>query len=167
MGALVKLVDAILFLFLTVIAIAAPLIDSQTVLPTSLFPDVLVDLKNWYAHHYDDYLFTEKPHFFAGIVWLQLLFQWPLALLNLYAILGSKSWFNTTSLIYGVSVLTSTVAILSEMISSGKASDKLLMLYWPFFGLGVLATLRGLIPQSGKTAKTVGDGPEFSRKKKA
>lgn len=109
MGVLVKMIDAILFIFLTVIAIGAPLIDSQTILPASLFPKSLVELKKWYTREYDDYLFAEKPHFFVGLLWLQLLFQWPLALINLYAILGSKSWFNTTSLIYGVSALTSTV----------------------------------------------------------
>ncbi|PON83860.1 hypothetical protein TorRG33x02_204110 [Trema orientale] len=131
MGALGKLIDAILLLFLTVVAIAAPLIDSQTVLPTSLFPDVLVDLKNC---------------------------------------LSGGSYLILALLIYKLPYLTNEmwkVAILSEMIRSGKASDKLLMLYWPFFGLGVLATLRGLLPQSGKTAKTVGNGPAFSRKKKA
>uniref|UniRef100_A0A803QJW8 EXPERA domain-containing protein n=1 Tax=Cannabis sativa TaxID=3483 RepID=A0A803QJW8_CANSA len=83
MGVLVKLIDAIMFMFLTVIAIGAPLIDSQTIFPASLFPEVLINLKKWYAHEYGDYLFTEKPHFFVGLVWLQLLFQWPLSLLNI------------------------------------------------------------------------------------
>ncbi|KAM6549056.1 hypothetical protein CsatB_020732 [Cannabis sativa] len=166
MGVLVKLIDAIMFMFLTVIAIGAPLIDSQTIFPASLFPEVLINLKKWYAHEYGDYLFTEKPHFFVGLVWLQLLFQWPLSLLNMYAILASKSWFPTTSLIYGVSILTSTVAILSEMVRSGKASDKLLMMYWPFFGFAILATLRGLLPHSGKTPSTAAKKHALPRKKR-
>jgi hypothetical protein len=113
MGALLKLVDAVLFAFFIVIAVAAPLIDSQTCLPQSLFPNMLIELKSWYAREYGDYLVTQKPHFFVGIVWLELLFQWPLALANLYGILASKSWFNTTCLIYGVSVLTSMVKVFS------------------------------------------------------
>lgn len=58
-------------------------------------------------------------------------------------------------------------AILSELIGSGKASDKLLLLHYPFLGLGVLAMLRGLLPQSRKTASTVGKGPALARKKRA
>ncbi|KAL5573312.1 hypothetical protein UlMin_022909 [Ulmus minor] len=167
MGVVVKLIDAILFLFFIVIAIAAPLIDAQTCFPTNLFPEFLVNLKSRYAQEYGDYLVAQKPHFFVGIVWLELLFQWPLALINLYAILGSKPWLNTTCLIYGVSVFTSMVAILSELIGSGKASDKLLMMYVPFAGLGVLATMRGLLPRSAKTASTGGKGPALTRKKRA
>ncbi|XP_050382870.1 uncharacterized protein LOC126799667 [Argentina anserina] len=166
MGALLKLVDAVLFLFFIVIAVAAPLIDAQTCLPQSLFPSFIVELKSWYAREYGDYLVTQKPHFFVGIVWLELLFQWPLALANLYGILASKSWFNTTCLIYGVSVMTSMVTILSEMILSGKASDKLLFMYIPFLGLGVLAILRGLVTPSRTTTSIIGKRPMLGRKKK-
>lgn len=111
MGFVLKLIDTILFLFFLVIAVVAPLIDAQTCLPLSYFPDFLVELKTKYSQDYGDYLVVEKPHFFVGLVWHQLLFQWPLALINLYAILFSKPWFNTTCLIYGVSVSTSMVFI--------------------------------------------------------
>lgn len=109
MGVLLKLVDAILFLFFLLIAIVAPLIDAQTCLPLSYFPDFLINIKTWYTNEYGDYLVADKPHFFVGLVWLELLFQWPLSLLNLYAMLSSKHWFNTTCLIYGVSLSTSMV----------------------------------------------------------
>ncbi|PKI57981.1 hypothetical protein CRG98_021632 [Punica granatum] len=107
MGALLKLTDAVLFLFFLVIALVAPSLDAQTCLPATIFPEFLVDLKSWYGREYGDYLVTEKPHFFVGLVWLELLFQWPLSLLNLYGLFASKSWFGTTCLIYGVSVFTS------------------------------------------------------------
>ncbi|KAB5541448.1 hypothetical protein DKX38_014422 [Salix brachista] len=155
-----KLIDFILFVFFMVIAVAAPLIDAQTCLPLAFFPDFLINLKRWYGHHYGDYLIIEKPHFFVGLVWLELLFQWPLSLLNLYAILASKSWFNTTCLIYGASVLTSMVAILAELLGSGKASDDLLMMYYPFLGLGMLCIVRGLIQNSSKIS---GSRPKSSR----
>ncbi|CAL5342440.1 hypothetical protein ACSBR2_027677 [Camellia fascicularis] len=166
MGALVKLVDAILFLVFTVIALAAPLIDGQTCLSVDLFPKVLVDLKLWYTSEYGDYLFTDKPNFFVGLVWLELLFQWPLCLANLYAILAGKSWFPTTCLIYGASAFTSMAAILSELMRSNKASDKLLMMYSPFMGFAVLAILRGLLTHSGKTT-AAGKRPVLNRKKRA
>ncbi|KAE8678408.1 putative Ras-related small GTP-binding family protein [Hibiscus syriacus] len=48
-----------------------------------------------------------------------------------------------------------------------KASDKLLTMYSPFMGVGVLALLRGLVPHSGKS-QTVGKGPAaVARKKRA
>lgn len=165
MGVFLNLIDAILCFFFIVIALFAPLIDSQTCLPIDLFPKVLVDLNNWYSREYGDYLVEEKPNFFVGLVWLELLFQWPLSLLNLYGILGGKSWFHTTCLIYGVSTFTSMVAILSEMVGSGKASDKLLMMYFPFMGFAVLAILRGLLPNSGKST-SAGRRPGLNKKKR-
>lgn len=109
MGALLKLVDAILFIFFLLIAVAAPLIDAQTCLPLRFFPQILIDIKQWYTRQYGDYLVSEKPLFFVGLVTLELVFQWPLAILNIFAILTSKSWLNTTCLMYGASVVTSMV----------------------------------------------------------
>ncbi|XP_058734873.1 uncharacterized protein LOC131606748 [Vicia villosa] len=167
MGFVLKLVDAILFLFFLLIAIAAPLIDAQTCLPLSYFPDFLVNVKTWYTNEYGDYLVADKPHFFVGLVWLELLFQWPLSIINIYGILSSKPWFNTTCLIYGVSLSTSMVAVLSEMMGSKKASEKLLSMYFPFMCLGILATLRGLLTSSSKSSSAFGKRPAMARKKRA
>ncbi|XP_059662930.1 uncharacterized protein LOC132308743 [Cornus florida] len=166
MGALIKLIDAILFLFFMLIAIVAPLMDAQTCLPLEYFPDFLIHLKDSYATDYGDYLVTEKPNFFVGLVWLELFFQWPLSLINLYAIAAGKSWFGTTCLLYGVSTFTSMVAILAELMWSNKASDKLLMIYAPFMGFAALAILRGLLPHSGKTS-AIGKRPALNKKKRA
>lgn len=111
MGALGKLVDAILLLFSLVIALAAPLLDAQTCLPTTIFPDLLVETKQWYSREYGDYLVEEKPNFFVALVWIELLLQWPLSLVNIYGILAGKSWVKSTCLIYGVSTFTSMVII--------------------------------------------------------
>ncbi|XP_022135606.1 transmembrane protein 97-like [Momordica charantia] len=166
MGALLKLVDAILFLFFIVLALAPPLIDFQLLLPRTLFPNFVVDLKSWYIRQSGDYLMSEPPHFFAGLVCFELLFQWPVTLLNLYAFLAAKPWFNTTCLIYGVSVLASMSAIMGEMVGSNRASNTLLTIYFPFFGLGALATLRGLVACSNK-ANIIGAGQSNVRKKRA
>ncbi|CAI8616174.1 unnamed protein product [Vicia faba] len=167
MGFVLKLVDAILFLFFVLIAIVAPLLDAQTCLPLSYFPDFLVDVKAWYANEFGDYLVAEQPHFFVGLVWLELLFQWPLSIINIFAMLYSKPWFNTTCLIYGVSLSTSMVAVLSEMMGSKKASEKLLTMYFPFMCLGILATLRGLLTSSSKSSSAFGKRPATARNKRA
>nr|XP_043613498.1 uncharacterized protein LOC122585429 [Erigeron canadensis] len=166
MGALTKLVDAILFVFFLVIAIGAPLLDSQTCLPSHIFPGFLKNLKSWYTHEHGDYLFTEKPHFFVGLVWVELLFGWPLSIASLYGIVAGKSWFRTACLMHGVNTLTATAAIVSELLGSGKASEKLLKLYVPFLGFGVLAIVRGLLPHSQKSTAN-GTQPIKSRKKRA
>lgn len=166
MGAFVKLLDLLLFVYFLLIAIVAPLFDGQVALPKHIFPPALVDLKSWYTQQYGDYLVYEKPHFFVGLIWLELLFAWPLSVLSLFAIAAGKSWIKTTSLMYGVSTLTAMVAILSEMKNSERASDKLLMVYYPFLGFAVLAILRGLLPHSGKSA-SIGKRSVIGRKKKA
>ncbi|KAM0049431.1 putative sigma intracellular receptor 2, EXPERA domain-containing protein [Helianthus debilis subsp. tardiflorus] len=166
MGALMKLIDTILIIFFLIIAIAAPLLDAQTCLPSNIFPDILVHLKTWYTHEYGDYLVSEKPHFFVGLIWVELLFAWPLSIASIYGIAAGKSWVHTTCLMYGVSTLTAMVAILSEMVGSGKASEKLLNMYYPFLGFAVLAILRGLLPHSSKSNASV-TRPVVARKKRA
>ncbi|KAK2988032.1 hypothetical protein RJ640_011295 [Escallonia rubra] len=125
MGALTMLTDAVLFIFFSVIAITAPLFDAQTCLPTALFPAVLLDVKALYASHSGDYLVTEKPHFFVGLVWVELLFQWPLAVASLYAIATGKSWLRTTALLYGVSTFTSMVSHYSQCLTVIPLNEKL------------------------------------------
>ncbi|KAL4572971.1 hypothetical protein LXL04_019760 [Taraxacum kok-saghyz] len=132
----------------------------------NFFPDILVKLNAWYAQEFGDYLVSEKPHFFVGLIWLELLFAWPLAVASLYGIVAGKAWLRTTCLLYGVTTLTAMVAILSELVGSGKASEKLLMLYSPFMGFAVLAILRGLLPNSPKS-NAIGKKPALSRKKRA
>ncbi|XP_010522329.1 PREDICTED: transmembrane protein 97 [Tarenaya hassleriana] len=151
MGAFCKLIDFVLFFFFAVIAVSAPLIDGQTSLPSGIYPEALVDLKKWYSTEFGDYLFVEKPNFLVGLVWHELLFLWPLSIANIYAILAGKSWFGTSCLLFGASIVASMAATLGELLGSGKASDKLLMMYVPFLGFGMLAILRGLVSSSSKT----------------
>ncbi|XP_054814574.1 uncharacterized protein LOC129315079 [Prosopis cineraria] len=165
MGCCVKLIDAILFLYFLLIALVAPLIDAQTCVPANCFPQPLIKFRTWYSHEYQDYLVIEKPHFFVGLVWLELIFQWPIALMNLYGILAAKSWFNTTCLIYGVSVFASMAAVLGELMGSGKASEKLVMVYFSCMVFSVIATLRGFMPNCSSASS--GNGKRILRKKRA
>lgn len=58
--------------------------------------------------------------------------------------------------------------MLPELFGSGKASDELLMIYFPFMGLGVLAILRGLVANPAKTTTLhIGKRLALGRKKKA
>ncbi|CAL5336437.1 unnamed protein product [Camellia sinensis] len=91
MGVLIKLIDAVLLFFFLVVILAALAFDAQVFFPSKFFPNFLVDLNLLFTSEYDDYLLIEKPCFFVELMWLQLLFQWPLAIANLYAIpVGGK-----------------------------------------------------------------------------
>ncbi|AAB71457.1 YUP8H12.17 [Arabidopsis thaliana] len=149
MGALGKLINISLFFFFALMAINVPLLNGQILFP-GIYPKLLTDLKDWYSSEFNDYLFIEKPLFFVGLVWHEIIFLLPLSIVNIYAILTSKSWFGTTSLLYGASFLTSMAAILGDMIGSEKVTNKLLLAYLPFVGLAILAMLRGLVTCSTK-----------------
>nr|XP_043614138.1 sigma intracellular receptor 2-like [Erigeron canadensis] len=166
MVTLMKLIDTIIFFYFLVFAIGAPLLDAQTCLPSNIFPQVLINLKTWYTQEFKYYLFIEKPHFFVGLVWLQLVFAWPLSIASLYGIVVGKSWLPTTCLMFGVSTLTAMSAMISELLGSGKASEKILKLYFPFMGFAILAIIRGLLPHSFKS-NAIGKRPVMLRKKRA
>ncbi|GMP53864.1 hypothetical protein CsSME_00019203 [Camellia sinensis var. sinensis] len=135
MGLLIKLIDAVLLFFFLVVILAAPAFDAQVCFPSKFFPNFLVDLNLWFTIEYGDYLLIEKPSFFVGLMWLELLFQWPLAIANLYAILvGGKPWFNSTCLVYGVSVFTGMVFSFFSFSFSfhffAWFSGKFCIIYW-------------------------------------
>ena len=111
MGVVSVVTDLAVAVFSLTIAVAAPLMDAQTVLPPGLHPAPLVELKRWYDAEYGDYLMARPPGFFRGIICLELAFQWPLAVATLYGILTRRRWVATTSLMTGVSTLTSMVLI--------------------------------------------------------
>jgi len=109
MGVVSAVADLAVAVFSLTIAVAAPLMDAQTVLPPGLHPAPLVELKRWCAAEYGDYLMARPPGFFRGLIWLELAFQWPLAVATLYGLLTRRRWVATTSLMAGVSTLTSMV----------------------------------------------------------
>ncbi|XVE74486.1 hypothetical protein DITRI_Ditri12bG0020400 [Diplodiscus trichospermus] len=166
MGVLCKVVDLILFLTFLSVSVVTPVMDAQLFLPQSMFPNAFISLFKWYTTITQDYLLMEKPYFFTALIKLEVFFLLPLALLNIYGMLTSKPWFNTTCIIFGTSLFTCATAMLGELIVSEKSSDKLVMLYSPFWGSGVLALLRGLLSQNGKASATIGNGPAALGSKK-
>jgi len=165
MGVVSAVADLAVAVFSLTIAVAAPLMDAQTVLPPGLHPAPLVELKRWYDAEYGDYLMARPPGFFRGIICLELAFQWPLAVATLYGILTRRRWVATTSLMTGVSTLTSMSAILGELLSSGKATPKLLQVYVPFAAFAVIAILRGLCSCSPRTTTGSSVGPSTRKKR--
>ena len=75
--------DAVAALFSLIMAVAAPLFDSQVVLPLSLYPALLVDVFRWFIAEFDNYSVADRPPFLRGLVWLDLAFLWPVSIANL------------------------------------------------------------------------------------
>ena len=104
--------DAAVALFSLVIAVAAPLIDSQVVLPQHLYPAPLVSVFQWFVDEFDHYLLAGRPPFLRSFVWLALTFLWPVCIANLYGILARRRWVAAaTTLMVGVTMLTYLVTI--------------------------------------------------------
>ena len=74
MGVVSAAADLAVLVFSLTIAVAAPMIDAQSVLPPGLHPAPLVELKRWCAAEYGDYLMARPPGFFRGLIWLRFLF---------------------------------------------------------------------------------------------
>ncbi|GMJ09608.1 hypothetical protein like AT1G05210 [Hibiscus trionum] len=166
MGFIGTVVDAILLVTFLSLSLVPPLLDAQALLPESVVPDALVRLYKWYTIEHQDYLLLEQPAFFMALMKLELVFTWPLAMINLYGLLTSKPWFKSTCLIFGSALLTSTTAMVGDMLGSQKPmADKLAMMYSPFIALGFLAVLRGLVLPSAKAS--FANGPASALKKRA
>ncbi|KAK3140600.1 hypothetical protein QOZ80_5AG0403130 [Eleusine coracana subsp. coracana] len=151
MGVLSAVMDAAVTLLCLSVALASPLLVSQAVLPSSLYPEPLQAFRRWHAAASDDYFLADKPPgFFRGLALIELVFLWPIAIATLYALVARRSWVATTSLMAGVCALTSTSAILGDILGSGRATPKLLLSYAPFAVLAVVAILRGLCSCSTK-----------------
>ncbi|PNT74734.1 sigma intracellular receptor 2 [Brachypodium distachyon] len=145
MGVLTTAADVVIVIFATTIAFLAPLLVSQAVLPRRFFPAPLVAFRRWYAAKFNDYLAADDPPaFFRGITWLELAFEWPLWVASIYGILAHRSWAGTTVLMAGVFTLTSLSAILGDILGSGRATKKLLLVHIPYAIFAVIAIIRGL-----------------------
>ncbi|XP_048434680.1 uncharacterized protein LOC125474745 [Pyrus x bretschneideri] len=144
--------------FLKIAAVLAALIDTQLCLPQSLYSNSLVELKSWYIREFDDNLVAEKSHFLIGIIWVELTFQWPLMVANSYGICFAKPWYKTSCLAPLSSQLWAIYYRNCYLLWSGKASNKMLILYYPAMGFAVLTILRGLLPPPATTTSTNGEG---------
>ncbi|RCV18851.1 hypothetical protein SEVIR_3G350700v4 [Setaria viridis] len=155
MAVVSKAADAVAALFSLLIAVAAPLFDSQVVLSRRLYPAPLVNVYRWFAAEVDHYLVADPPPFFRGLVWLALAFLWPVCVANLYGVLARRRWAATTSLMAGVFMLTYLSAMFGEMLGSGRATPKLVQFYVPFVVIAVVLVLRGLCSCSQVPAAAV------------
>ncbi|KAL6608296.1 hypothetical protein ACP70R_041359 [Stipagrostis hirtigluma subsp. patula] len=165
MGVVSAAADAAVAVLSLTVALSSPLLVAQSVLPSSLYPEPLRRLRRWYAAEFNDYLVADPPGFFRGVVWLELVFLWPVAVATFYGVLARRRWAATSSLMAGVCTLTSSSAILGDIFGSGRATPKLLLSYVPFAVLAVIAILRGLCSCSQHATAGSSSGPSARKKR--
>ncbi|KAJ0966125.1 hypothetical protein J5N97_027263 [Dioscorea zingiberensis] len=146
MGVVSGLVGAVVVLFSLVMVVVVPLLDAQVCLP-SIYPPLLVKFKLWCIDQSGDFLSSEKPGFFVGLAWVELLFLWPLSIANVYGILLRRPWAATTTLMAGVSSFTSMAAVMGEVLCSDSVSEELLERYLPYVVFPIFAIIYRFLPE--------------------
>ncbi|KAH7301306.1 hypothetical protein KP509_23G019500 [Ceratopteris richardii] len=124
-------------------------VDSQAILPASLYPLPLRSIFSWHISFSGDYLMRDMPPYFKGLVFAEVFLQIPLFFANAYGFYHEKRWARTTGLIYGVTAATSLVPILTDFLYSNVATKNLLMaIYVPFLVIPLALVFHVIISYS-------------------
>lgn len=82
--------DLFLVSFLLINIPVVVLFESQPLLPATLVPKQVRELTQSYVKFSGDYLVATQPPFFKGLVYMEVLLQLPLLILNCYAFIAGK-----------------------------------------------------------------------------
>lgn len=63
--------------------------DLQALYPPSLVPTFMANLKSFYINTYNDQFFIDMPLFFKTFMWTEILYQAPVSLWAIFALLRS------------------------------------------------------------------------------
>jgi hypothetical protein len=123
------------------------LLDGQILLPPSVFPQAIRDVREFYVVTFADPLIRGPPFYpwFQSLVLFELIFQVPYFVVAC-KILSSSSqalfvtvprWFRALSIIYGAHAATTLVPILGHILSNptNTLSEKAILFgfYFPYF----------------------------------
>ena len=103
---LMKLLDAITLLFLSMITAGGIVMDCHLFLPSHYYLKLMIDD---YIREKRQYLLLEMPEFYKALLYYHLLVNWPLAVISLYGFTFRRFWFSTTTLILSVSFASISV----------------------------------------------------------
>eukprot|EP00270_Netrium_digitus_P015012 TRINITY_DN5195_c0_g1_i1.p1 TRINITY_DN5195_c0_g1~~TRINITY_DN5195_c0_g1_i1.p1 ORF type:complete len:167 (+),score=40.29 TRINITY_DN5195_c0_g1_i1:53-553(+) len=120
----------------------AILMDGQMVLPPWLFPQFLQKGLSFHILTFQDFLVRERPSWFLGLIWCELLLQVPFFLAGTYAFIKGKEWIRTPALLYCAQASGSMVPILAAIVTEVSMSvterAALGSLYLPFLIIPIL-----------------------------
>ena len=87
-------------------------------------PPPAVDIIHWYGHTFDPLLIA-RPTWWKTTIWIDDLFFGPFYLFAIYAYSKGKEWIRIPSIIYGATLITIVLTIMSEEIGGEHATPQL------------------------------------------
>ncbi len=86
-------------------------------------PRPMVDAVHWWGRTFDPALMAREPWWRAAI-WIDVLFYGPFYVFATYAFVKGRDWIRIPSLIWGASLLTNCIMILSEELYGVHATPR-------------------------------------------
>jgi len=87
-------------------------------------PPAAVDLIHWWGRTFDPVLLA-RPAWWKVTIWIDSLFFGPFYIVAIYAYVTGKDWIRIPSIIYGSTLITNVLIILSEEIYGSHATPRL------------------------------------------
>lgn len=111
-------------------------VDLPHALPPSIRPQFTIDLREWYVAEYKDPLFINPPAWFNAVLVWEVIYQIPLILWAVPALLRNDPMVPLNLLVWGVSIAVQTMACSIEQQSAPDltADEKMALakLYFPY-----------------------------------
>ncbi|XP_072285838.1 sigma intracellular receptor 2 [Pyxicephalus adspersus] len=117
MASLVRLLEWIFFFYFFSHIPITLLVDLQAILPSSWYPQQLLDLMKWYTATFKDHLMRNPPPWFLSFVYCEAIVQLPFFPVAAYAFLkGGCRWIRVPAIVYSSHVATTVLAILAHLL---------------------------------------------------
>lgn len=138
--------DRLFFVFFLVHIPITWMFDAQAIISREMYPRVLVEVMDYYTANYQDVFMKLPPVWFQSFIFCEILFQFPLLLINLYGLWKDKRWVPFSCIIYGTHVATTCIPILWEMWASQEIlwENKIILtlIYSPYVLIPLLMVVR-------------------------
>ncbi|KAJ3317227.1 Transmembrane protein 97 [Blyttiomyces sp. JEL0837] len=134
-------VDLFLFVYFILHIPITVCIDSQIVLPASLYPKALIDANQGWIDSANDFLVaggSKEFDWFYSIVLGELVFQFPFFFYGAYALYKDHVSFRIPGAIYASHVLTTLVPIVGTFLLTDRQTFEQTVLTLSVYGLWVL-----------------------------
>ncbi|CAH2219828.1 transmembrane 97 [Pelobates cultripes] len=117
MASLVRLLEWIFFFYFFSHIPITLLVDLQPILPSSWYPQELLDLMKWYVVSFKDHMMMNPPAWFLSFVYCEGLVQLPFFPVAAYAFYkGGCKWIRIPAIVYSAHVATTVIAIIAHVL---------------------------------------------------
>ncbi|KAK4498951.1 hypothetical protein PRZ48_009462 [Zasmidium cellare] len=92
-------------------------VDIYPLYPTSLVPQFMTDLRQWYISTYRDAFFISPPAWFTMYIWMELFYHVPLSVWALGALIRDDPKVPIHLLIYAMQTAVTTATCIADYLS--------------------------------------------------